>query len=129
VRRELEEYCPICSFPTLEGKFDFRGEKLAVCVCLNPKCDYMNWILPKGAWDANDKETPIFYESKELAERCGEEMRRKFFLKQPVEIKPKATQKDVREFLDSLRVSSFTRQAYESLLKRFIKWLGKEAEG
>jgi len=123
VERELEECCVDCGYPTIEAKFEFRGEMLAVCACTNPKCNSFNWILPQGAVDDKGEETPIYYESEAWARERAEEMKREYLNRKP-ELYWRAVADDVIErYLDSLDVLPKTRDIYKNIIKRFLVWL------
>jgi len=122
--RILEEICEKCGFPTIEEIREFKGEKLAVSVCL--RCDFCNWEVPAEAGEVETKrEIEVFEESKDWAEEQAKEIKAKFLAQKPIVFRVPVTAKHVEDFLAEGRFAESTVKAYRALLLKFVRWLKK----
>lgn len=123
----LEEKCPICGYPNIEEKREFKGEKIAVCVCVNPLCDYYNWEISKTWMDEGGEiNSKMLDESKEWAEKQAEELKHQFLTKQPLKLNVIPATNHVKEYLDSKKLSYWTRQNYFTIISHFLEWFQKK---
>lgn len=118
--RQLEEVCPNCGYPTIEEVFDYNGEALAVNVCINPKDDYYNWIVPK----AEQGEDGDNLTSEPWADSHAEQMKLAFLKTCPVfkiNLTVSPTQSDVDEYCK-------TRYSYHGIISHFLVWFKAKKE-
>jgi len=124
IKRKLNEFCPECGYPTIEEICDFKGEKLAVSVCLNINCDEYDWEIPSKAGEVEtEEEIEIFDESCDWAEEQARKIKFKFLTQKPVVFKLSVTEQHVKDFLATKYISTTTYRSYQSLLLKFVEWL------
>jgi len=123
--RVLEEVCPFCGYPTLEEKRRFKGERLAVSVCLNHLCTFFDWEIPE-AWMDEYVDEELFEKSEEWAEVQAQTLKREFLSKSPVKITVTPTINHVEEYLNSRCLARSTRGSYHRILSSFLEWFNKK---
>jgi len=131
--RVLEEKCPECGWPTREEKAEYKGEELAICYCLNPRCDWFNWQLPEDLdLDSKEFDTPEYWERfekcQEWACEQAEQMKSAFLSQRPIVLRIPIAEADVDRWLEKLTLSPGTYQQYRRLLLRFLNWLREQYE-
>ena len=131
--RVLEEKCPECGWPTREEKAEYKGEELAICYCLNPRCDWFNWQLPESLdIDSEDYDTPEYWDRFEECQlwalKQAERMKSAFLIQKPIVLRIPISEADVDRWLETLTLSPVTRDGYRRLLLRFLNWLREQYE-
>jgi hypothetical protein len=117
--RQLEERCYDCQYPTIEAERDFKGEKLAVAVCINPTCDFYNWIVPEKIRDG-DVDNPLFIESDEWAKAQAKQIKAEFLTRQPFVFTITPTNDDVSRYCEH-------KVSYTYTILRFMEWFRSQA--
>jgi len=125
MERLLAERCPECGWPTREEIREFRGEKLAVSCCLNPKCEFFDWETPRACLDNEGgvEDWDLFEESQMWALKKADEMKISFLSQRPVKFVVEIDEGDVDRWLKEQFISESTREAYRGVLMRFLRWL------
>jgi len=132
----LWETCPECGFPTVEKSLSFKGEKVTVCACLNPRCGsgdsfFYDWEVPAKVLDEDGEivDEGLFDEASQWAREQATKIRSEFFSRQPIRIELRISERDIDEFLGQHGWEWTTKKTYGSVLHRFLSWLGKRKEG
>ncbi len=120
-QRELETQCYECGYPTIEEKRNFKGEMLAVCVCLNPKCPDFDWICPKGE-EYEDTDSTAFAESEDWAREQAHQMKMEFAAKHALVIKVEPTSHHIDKFLNDYGYAPSSHRIIRNYLEKFMRW-------